>query len=308
MARRRKGDRVHGWVIVDKPLGLSSNAVVGKVRRAFNAQKAGHGGTLDPLATGILPIALGEATKTMSYVMDGAKAYRFTIEFGTSTTTDDAEGETTESSDVRPTNDQIDAALSGFMGVIDQIPPAFSAIKINGERAYKLAREGVEVEMKTRQVTIKSLTVTERADDDHVTLEVACTKGTYVRSLARDLARALGTVGHVSMLRRIQAGPFDEKSAILLEKLETLGHSAPLVDVLLPVETALDDIPALAISEVEAGHLRHGRAIPLGSVNDQTPIATLSQGGPFAVLSNGQLVALACLVDGEIRPTRVINP
>ena len=237
MGRKRKGDPVHGWLIVDKPAGITSSAVVGKVKRIFNAAKAGHGGTLDPLATGILPIAFGEATKTVSYVMDGIKTYRFTVRWGESRTTDDAEGEIVETSDVRPDEPQIKAALGAFVGDIEQVPPIYSAIKVDGQRSYDLARRDQAVELQARTIHIESFTFIEAPDADHGTFEVVSGKGAYVRGLARDLALKLGTVGHISMLRRLSVGPFDEKVAI--SALKALFSAMEVVLKLRSVGTKL---------------------------------------------------------------------
>ncbi|MCA6255161.1 MAG: tRNA pseudouridine(55) synthase TruB, partial [Phenylobacterium sp.] len=259
MGRRKSGEAVSGWVCLDKPYDLTSTQAVGRVRRLFNAQKAGHAGTLDPLATGILPIALGEATKTVSFMMDAGKTYRFTIAWGRTTTTLDREGETSAASDVRPTADQAAAALPAFVGEIDQVPPAFSAIKVDGERAYDLARAGQAVELAARRVVIHDARVTGAPDADHVEIEIDCGKGVYVRALVRDLAERLGACGHVSALRRTRVGPFTEDRAITLENLEDLGHKAGLLEALLPVETALDDIPELAVTAEDAFRLKQGR-------------------------------------------------
>lgn len=307
MGRRRKGIPLHGWLVIDKTPDMSSNAVVGAVQRITNAAKVGHAGTLDPLATGLLPLALGEATKTVSYVMDGTKIYRFALRFGEERTTDDAEGEVTETSDVRPSDDEILAVLGDFIGEIEQIPPIFSAIKINGERAYKLARADEAVEMKPRTVRIDDLRLIERPDADHAVFEATCGKGTYMRSLARDLARKLGSCGHIRDLRRIAVGPFTESDAISLEKLESLGHSAPLDDILLPVETALDDIPALALTEAEASRMRHGQGISVLEVARRTPLKGLEQGDVVLAMASGKAVALARIAGGEVRPLRVLN-
>ena len=263
----RKGNPVHGWVILDKPEELSSSRAVGIVRRVFNAAKAGHGGTLDPLATGILPIALGEATKTVSFAMHGAKSYEFTLQFGSQTSTDDREGEVIATSDNRPERAAIEAALPGFTGEIDQRPPIFSAIKVDGRRAYDIARKAVAdgldslPELESRPVVVDRLELRD-ADAGSATFFVACGKGTYIRSLARDLAVALGTVGHVSRLRRLSVGPFDESDAISLAFLEKLEHSAAAFEHLKPVTSALDDIPALPVSAGEAAKLRHGQTLP----------------------------------------------
>ena len=252
MGRKRRGKAIHGWIIIDKPGGLSSNAVVGRVRRLTGAAKVGHAGTLDPMATGVLPMALGEATKIVSYLMDGAKAYRFTVRWGEQRDTDDAEGEVVATSDARPAKEQILVVLGNFIGDIEQVPPVFSAIKIEGKRAYALARADQAPEMKPRTIHIEDLKLLSVVDADHAEFEAVSGKGAYMRSLARDLGTALGTVGHIAQLRRIAVGPFDEKQAISLDKLESLRHSAPLLEHLLPVETVLDDIPALALTETEA--------------------------------------------------------
>ena len=307
MARKRKGDPVHGWVIIDKPLGLSSSKVVGIVRRSLNAQKAGHGGTLDPLATGILPIALGEATKTVSYAMDGTKVYRFTICFGESRTTDDREGDVVETSDVRPTPEQIQSVLAQFTGEISQIPPIYSAIKVDGKRSYDLARANEAVELKSRVITVHSLALCEMPDADHAVLEVTSGKGTYVRSLARDIAVAVGTVGHVSELRRTAVGPFSEKDAISLDSRESLGHSAPPGEIVLPIETVLDDIPALALTEQEARRLRQGQAIPALPVATRSPLTDFNLDEIVCAMTGERLVALVKVTGGEIRPVRVMN-
>lgn len=296
MARRRKGNPIHGWLVLDKPLGLSSNQALGKARRLFNAAKAGHGGTLDPLASGVLPVAFGEATKLVSYAMDGSKTYAFDITWGAQTSTDDAEGETVAESDLRPTADAIEQVLPQFTGTIEQTPPAYSAIKVDGERAYKLARAGEEVDLPSRDVEIYGLRLT-GSSDDTASLEVDCGKGTYVRSLARDIALALGTVGHVSALRRTRVGPFTEKDAFSLDKLELLSHSAPLENALLPLETPLDDIPEVAVMDSVAKRLRTGQAIHLPQLGE----------GVVLITTAGKPVALGWLEEGELRPKRVFN-
>jgi len=296
LARRRKGNPIHGWLVLDKPLGLSSNQALGKARRLFNAAKAGHGGTLDPLASGVLPVAFGEATKLVSYAMDGSKTYAFDITWGAQTSTDDAEGETVAESDLRPTADAIEQVLPQFTGTIEQTPPAYSAIKVDGERAYKLARAGEEVDLPSRDVEIYGLRLT-GSSDDTASLEVDCGKGTYVRSLARDIALALGTVGHVSALRRTRVGPFTEKDAFSLDKLELLSHSAPLENAILPLETPLDDIPEVAVMDSEAKRLRTGQAIHLPQLGE----------GVVLITTAGKPVALGWLEEGELRPKRVFN-
>ncbi len=308
MARRKKGDPVSGWLCLDKPYDLTSTSAVSRVRRAFNAQKAGHAGTLDPLATGILPIALGEATKTVPFLVDADKAYRFTIQWGRNTTTLDREGETTGTSDVRPSREQVEAALPAFIGEVDQIPPNYSAIKVDGERAYDLAREGVEFELKTRKVNIYALRVVAAPDVDHVTLEMECGKGTYVRAVVRDLAVALGTCGHVDQLRRTRVGQFTEETAIALETLENLSYEARLSEALLPVETALDDIPALAVTDEDAFRLAQGRAIVLLPRQVETLKAELPPGDrTVSAMSGEKLVALCEMRAGKLNPVRVFQ-
>lgn len=307
MGRRKRGEKVDGWLILDKPLGLTSTQAVGAVRRVFDAQKAGHGGTLDPLATGILPIALGEATKTVPYVMDGAKSYRFTLKFGEQRTTDDAEGEVCATSDVRPEDAAIAAVLDRFTGLIQQVPPAFSAIKVAGERAYDLARDGEHVELAPRQVRIDALALSARPSRDEAVFEVKCGKGTYMRSLARDIALYLGSVGYVSALRRLSVGGFTEEQAISLENLKALGHSPAAFEHLLPVETALDDIPALALTNTEASRLRSGQAVGLLHRQDRDRIREFVPGCMVCAMSAGKLVALTRFDSGELVPVRVMN-
>ena len=263
MGRRKKGDPIHGWLVLDKPLEMTSTQAVGKCRWLYNAKKAGHAGTLDPLASGILPIAFGEATKTVPFAQEAGKTYRFTIRWGESTTTQDAEGDVVATSDVRPAREAIEAALPQFIGDIQQVPPKFSAIKVDGERAYDLARAGEEVELSARPVRIDDLTILDMPSTDLCVLEMRCGKGAYVRSIARDLAHALGTEGHVAALRRTQVGPFTTEDAITLAALEDLVHKARTLEALLPVETALDDIPALAVTDGEAFQLRQGRPVVL---------------------------------------------
>ena len=307
----RKGEKVDGWVVLDKPLGLSSAGAVAAVRRAFGAAKAGHAGTLDPLATGVLVVALGEATKLVSFVMDAAKSYRFTVRWGEARATDDAEGAVVATSDHRPDRPAILAALQPFVGSITQTPPVYSAIKVEGARAYALARAGEVFEMAPRTVVISRFVLEAIEDTDHATFVVDCGKGTYVRSLARDLAQALGTVGHVAMLRRLAVGRFRAEDAISLDKLEGVGHSPGRSATLRPVETALDDIPALAVNETAAQRLRHGQVVPLAEAHGSSPCDApeFSQRGnaPVAILAEGRLVALAAIGDGIIKPLRVFN-
>ncbi len=307
MARNRKGQAVHGWVVVDKPLGLTSTQVVGRVRRVFDARKVGHGGTLDPLATGLLPIAMGEATKTVPYVMAGDKAYRFTLRWGQATTTDDTDGAVIAVSERRPAEAEIRAVLPRFQGVIDQVPPQFSAIKIAGRRAYDRARAQEVFELEPRPVTIHSLELAAMEGPDLASFEVVCGKGAYMRSLARDLGAALGCHAHVVALRRTAAGPFTQDHAISLESLEALGHSAAASGALLPVETALDDIPALALTEIEANRLRRGQAVSMLARANRERIRELKNGVIVYATAGGKPVALARYEAGDIHPVRVLN-
>ena len=296
-ATGRKGLALHGWLVIDKPSGVTSAGAVARVKRTLDAQKAGHSGTLDPLAEGVLPIALGEATKTVAWVMQGVKIYRFTVAWGEERSTDDREGEVVRTSAGRPSEDAIVAALPRFIGPISQVPPAYSAVKVAGKRAYKLAREGAPPALAARAVVIDDLALLRRPDENTAEFEVTCGKGTYVRALARDLARALGTCGHIARLRRTRAGPFDESQAISLENLTSLGHSARRDDLLLPVEAALADIPALPLTGQQAERLRHGGAIKVAD----TPQ------GEVRAMAAGKLVALADVSDGEARARRVFN-
>jgi tRNA pseudouridine55 synthase len=306
MARRKKGNPVHGWVAIDKPVGMTSTQVVAKVRWLFQAQKAGHGGTLDPLATGLLPVALGEATKTVPYVMDGAKVYSFAIVWGEQRTTDDEEGEVCARSDVRPSEEQIRAALPAFIGAISQVPPRYSAIKVDGQRAYDLARDGEEVDLKARIIRIDDFSLVEMLPD-RARFRVLSGKGAYMRSLARDLAQAVGTVGYIAELRRISCGPFAVDAAISLDKLAELGHSSAPLEALLPIKTALDDIPALAVSETEARRLANGQTLPLGGGAGRFSHLDLAEGTVVCVGTAEKLVAIARIEDQEIRPIRVLN-
>lgn len=307
MGRKRKGLAISGWINLDKPAGMTSSACVNAVRRATGAAKLGHAGTLDPSATGILPIALGEATKTMPYVTDSSKRYAFTVHWGARTTTDDADGEIVETSDVRPDRAGIEAALPAFVGAIEQVPPAFSAIKIDGERAYAKARAGEDFVLASRVIDVHAFALLEIIDDNQARFTVTSGKGAYMRALARDLAIALGTCGHLSDLRRMSVGPFDESASISLEKLEELGHSAAASPILLSVETALDGIPALALSEREADMLRNGQAVPILRPQDKERIASAGDDGIVLVLEATTPVALV-RVDGiQIRPVRVLN-
>jgi tRNA pseudouridine55 synthase len=313
MSRKRKGNPVHGWVIVDKPSGVTSTQVVAAVRKIFDAQKAGHAGTLDPLATGVLAIALGEATKTVPYAMDAQKTYRFTATWGEGRDSDDSEGKVTETSDVRPTREAIEAAIPGLMGAITQVPPIYSAIKVDGERAYDLARDGEAVELQSRTVLIHEARLLENLDLDHAVFEMRCGKGTYVRAWVRDIARALGTVGHVSQLRRTSIGGFKENAAVPLETLRGFMHSPAAFEHLRPISTALDGIPALAVAGPDAVRLRSGnpilmRANLFARIADAFPEENdLSGLTVYLSTQEGEPVALAALEQGELRPFRVFN-
>jgi tRNA pseudouridine55 synthase len=287
---------LHGWLIVDKPLGPTSAAVVGRVRRACGGVKVGHAGTLDPLATGVLPLALGEATKAMAFVMNGRKTYRFAVRWGEARATDDAEGAITATSPLRPTRAAIEAALPAFIGAIAQMPPAYSAVTVDGRRAYARARAGEAVVLAARTVHIETLVLVDRPDEATAVFEVGCGKGMYVRALARDLARRLGTVGFVAALRRLRAGPFVEADAIPMDNFLALGH-IPRAERLLPVKAALADIPAIALTEPEADKIRRGQHI---RVRHPTP-------GTVCLTAGDKLVALAEVEGETARPKRVFN-
>ena len=304
MARQRKGLPVNGWLIFDKPRGMTSTQAVSRVKRLYQAAKAGHAGTLDPLATGMLPIALGEATKTVPFVVEGSKQYRFTVRFGVETDTDDAEGKVVASSEKRPTRAEIEAELPNFTGAIEHVPPRYSALKVDGARAYELARDDADFELAARRVSVDRLTLADHPDPDHCVLETLCGKGTYVRALARDLGRALGALGHVEELRRTRVGPFSEERAVSLAALDALaesgGHEA-LETALLPVETALCDIPALAVAGPDADRLRRGQPVLLRGRD-----APILEGTVYAV-SRGMLVAIGEVSRGELKPKRIFN-
>jgi tRNA pseudouridine55 synthase len=298
-------ENIHGWIALDKPEGLGSTQALAMVKRLFNAAKAGHGGTLDPLASGLLPIALGEATKTVSWAMEGRKIYRVLIRWGEARTTDDREGEISALSDRRPSHVDIDTVLPRFEGEISQVPPKFSAIKIEGERAYDLARAGEAVDLSPRRVFIQKIELLGLPDADHADLSVTCGKGTYIRSLARDLAGALGTVGHVAKLRRIAVGPFGEKDMISLEKLAELRHKAPggnaMEGVLRPIETVLDGIPALAVKDAEAQRLRQGQSVLLRGAS--APIAQ----DAVLVMWGQKPLGICSIEKGSLKPKRLFN-
>ncbi len=307
MARKPRGRPVHGWLVLDKPLGMSSSHAVGAVRRILDAAQAGHGGTLDPLATGVLPIALGEATKTVAYAMGSRKRYRFTLRWGIARSTDDAEGAIVAESALRPSREQVLAALPAFEGVISQRPPDFSAIKVAGARAYDLARGGMAVALAARPVEVLSIALLAMPDPDRAQFEAEVGKGTYIRALGRDLGAVLGCYAYVTELRRLAVGRFTLDGAISLDKLAGLGHSSPASGHLLPIETALDDIPALALSGEEAEALRCGRVVTPLRPSDRARIDLLEDGATIRATSDGRLVALAAVEKGLIRPVRVMN-
>lgn len=302
--RRHKGKRIDGWLIIDKPSGMTSTHVVNRVKRVTDAAKAGHGGTLDPLATGVLPLALGEATKTVMYVMDAAKRYRFTVRFGAATNTDDSEGEIIRTSDERPTDAAIVEALKGFEGRIMQRPPDFAAVKVAGERAYDLARRGEVLDLPPREVNFIELSMIERPDADHAVFEARCGKGAYIRALARDLGEALGCLGHVTALRRLEVGAFTAEAAIDLDTLVEIVQDDSLPQVLVSVSTALADIPALAVTEPQAARLRSGHPI---QIVPRLVVGEAMEGGTIQAVREGEVVALGRLVDGELSPLRVFN-
>lgn len=312
MARRKRGRPVHGWVVVDKPVGITSTQVVGRIRRLFDAEKAGHAGTLDPLASGILPIALGEATKTVRYAMDGEKTYRFTLRWGEARDTDDTEGRVTATSDMRPDPAAVAAVVQRFIGEIEQVPPAYSAIKVDGQRAYDLARSGGTVKLAPRIIRIDDLRLVETPDADHASFEVRSGKGAYMRGLARDIALALGTVGHIVALRRTSVGAFGLDESVTLAHIDALAEQSALNSILLPVQTPLDDIPAVALTEAEAHRMRHGQRVALLRRSDRERIARLDldPDNPDAIVlatCGSTPVALARVDGGEIRPVRILN-
>ena len=297
---RKKGRDISGWLVVDKPAGMTSTAVVNKVRWALDARKAGHAGTLDPEATGVLAVALGEATKTVPYITDALKAYTFTVRFGQATNTDDAEGEVIAHSDLRPRDAAIKDALGAFVGEIRQVPPKFSAVKIDGQRAYKLARDGEDVQIAARALWVEELLLTGRPDDDHADFEMTCGKGGYVRAIARDLGEALGCFGHVTQLRRIWSGPFDAASATTWQEIESLARTPELSSRLRALETGLDDLPELRCTPEGAARLRNGN--PGMVLNSDA-----EYGDECWASLDGQAVAIGIYKAGELHPSRVFN-
>ena len=307
MRRRQRGRAVHGWLVIDKPGGMTSTSVVNKVKWLLDARKAGHGGTLDPMATGILPVAFGEATKTVSHIMDGSKSYRFTLRWGAETNTDDADGEMVRENNFRPDHATVKDVLTRFVGRIEQVPPQFSAVKINGVRAYKLARANRTVALNASEIDIHEIRVISAPDADHTEFAVISGKGAYMRALARDIARAAGGFGHISALRRTAVGPFDAEDAISLDELGSFSQIAAREQKLLPVETALDDIPALAVTESEAVRLKNGQPVSLLRKADLKRIAELDNGDTVLAKTRSKPVALVRYAAGAVKPFRVLN-
>jgi tRNA pseudouridine55 synthase len=301
---RAKGRPINGWLVIDKPAGTTSAQAVAAVKRATRAAKAGHAGTLDPLATGVLPVALGEATKTVPYVMDGRKVYDFTVRWGEARSTDDAEGEVLERSDARPDRAAIEAAIPAFVGRILQVPPVYAAVKVEGRRAYDLARSGEVVVLEARPVDVHDLALLTIPDADHAEFRLVCGKGAYVRALVRDLARAVGTVGHVAAIRRLRAGPFGEADAVPLDRLASVGHNGFFGAYLRGVETALADIPALVLTEPQAQRLRRGQSVV---VSRSLFSDKVGEDAPVRAMADGHLVALARISGVELTPVRVFN-
>lgn len=300
MGRRKKGRDISGWLVVNKPAGITSTAVVNKVRWAFDAKKAGHAGTLDPEATGVLAVAFGEATKTIPYITNALKAYRFVVRLGQSTNTDDAEGELINESETRPTDAEITAALPAFTGDIMQVPPKFSAVKIDGQRAYKLARDGEDVMLAARPLFVESLEMTARLDADHAELEMICGKGGYVRAIARDLGGVLGCYGHVLKLHRVWSGPFEASDGVTLEQVEKRARTPELDGLLLPLEQGLVELPELTASPEGAARLRNG--------NPGMVVTSGVEYGDEAWASlQGKAVAVGVYKSGELHPSRVFN-
>lgn len=300
MARKGKGRAVSGWLVVDKPAGVTSTSVVGKVRWAFDAAKAGHAGTLDPAATGVLAIALGEATKTVPFVTDATKCYRFRVRWGQSTDTDDAEGRVIAESDQRPDGAQIEAALGAFRGLIQQVPPQYSAVKVEGERAYDIARAGEEMDLAARPLLVESLVLIAQPDADHADFEMVCGKGGYVRAIARDLGAALGCHGHVAFLRREWSGPFRADQGLSLEQIAAMARSPDLDAYLLPLEVALSGLPELPLSPEGAVRLKNG--------NPGRVLSSRAAPGDTAWASfEGKPIAVGTYIGGELHPSRVFN-
>ena len=300
MVSKRKGNNINGWIIIDKPAGITSTGVVSKIKRAFNAKKVGHAGTLDPDATGVLPIALGEATKTIPYIMDEIKSYHFCIKLGEATDTDDATGQIINTSSKRPGDDKISTLLQKYIGFIEQTPPNYSAIKVNGFRAYDLARSGTQFKLKSRSLFVKELKFLKRIDDDHALLQLTCGKGGYVRSIARDLGKDLKCFAHVKWLKRIWAGPFELESSILLQKLDELQKLSSLKQLLQPIEVGLQNLPFVTCNTNDVGHVVNGRSINVSAKKIEADKTCW-------VECNGIALALGTVRDSQFYPSRVLN-
>ena len=301
MARRKKGRDISGWLVVDKPAGMTSTAVVNKVRWALDAKKAGHAGTLDPAATGVLAVALGEATKTVPWLTEALKAYRFTVRFGQATNTDDAEGEVTAESVLRPTDEDIREALKEFEGDIMQVPPKFSAVKIDGQRAYKMARDEEDFELSARPLYVDEISLVNRPDADHAVIEMVCGKGGYVRSVARDLGEALGCKGHVLELRRVWSGPFETEDALTIELIDEIARTPELDEYVHPLEATLGDMPMVTVNE--AGYVR----LKNGNPGQVVAAADCEFGDEAWASYRGRPVAIGVYKAGELHPSRVFN-
>ena len=300
MVSKRKGNNINGWIIIDKPAGITSTGVVSKIKWAFNAKKVGHAGTLDPDATGVLPIALGEATKTIPYIMDEIKSYHFCIKLGEATDTDDASGRIINTSSKRPSDNKVSILLKKYTGFIEQTPPNYSAIKVNGVRAYDLARSGTQIELKSRSLFVKELKFLERIDDDHALLQLTCGKGGYVRSIARDLGKDLKCFAHVKWLRRIWAGPFEIENSITLKKIEDLEKLSSLMKLLQPLEVGLQNLPFITCSKNDVVHIANGRSITVSAKK-------IAADEKCWIECNGKALALGTVRDSQFYPSRVLN-
>ena len=300
MFPKRKGNNINGWIIIDKPAGITSTGVVSKIKRAFNAKKVGHAGTLDPDATGVLPIALGEATKTIPHIMDEIKSYHFCIKFGEATDTDDATGEIIYKSKKRPDDDAISALLPKYTGFIEQKPPNYSAIKVNGVRAYNLARSGKQLKLRARSLFVKELKFLERVDDDHALLQLTCGKGGYVRSIARDLGKELNCFPHVKWLKRIWSGPFELENSISLQKLDEKRELSYLKQLLQPIEVGLQNLPFVTCKTKDVDHIANGRSILVSPTEIEADKTCWIE-------CNGKALALGTVRDSQFYPSRVFN-
>ena len=308
---KKNSNKISGWIILDKKSGITSRQAISKISKIFKFNKIGHGGTLDPLATGVLPIAVGEATKLISFIQNKKKKYSFTIRWGEATDTDDSEGKIIKKSNSRPNKEEIQNALISFIGKIQQIPPNFSAIKIDGERSYNLARKNISVRHKPRQIEVHEFTLKKILNIDTAEFEVICGKGTYIRSLARDLAEKLNTKGHIIKLRRHFVGNFNEKDKIFIDFSEEIIHSPSFLEKIIPIEKVLDDIPALFLTKTEAMKLRQGQKIRLNSLNFKKNFIkehpNYQEFETVYTVNDKKLVALIEISDGLVKPKRIIN-